>query len=197
MKHILFFDTETTGYPSKSIPLNDPKQPCIVQLAAQLVTDDDQTLMEFGVIVDNPGVESKEGALKVHGIDRMKASKYGITSSTAIDFFMHLHARADLMVAHNIEFDLQMITIAFFRRHGALPERKLPRFCTQHKSTQIARIPPTAKMVAAGRDHYKTPNLEEALGALLGEKLVGAHDALEDVRACRRIYFELVKRGVT
>lgn len=37
---ILFFDTETTGFPHKSKPVDHPDQPHVVQLAAELTEDD-------------------------------------------------------------------------------------------------------------------------------------------------------------
>jgi DNA polymerase-3 subunit epsilon len=61
-------------------------------------------------------------------------------------------------------------------------------------STPICNLPPTAKMIAARRNHPKTPNLGEAFEFFTGEKLEGAHSALVDVDACMRIYFALKDR---
>jgi DNA polymerase-3 subunit epsilon len=50
-------------------------------------------------------------------------------------------------------------------------------------------------MKAAGRKGPKSPKLSEAYRHFLGEDLIGAHDALVDVRACRRIYDHLKMIG--
>ncbi len=46
MSLILVYDTETTGLPVKNAPLNDPRQPYITQIAAEL--SDDETGQIFG-----------------------------------------------------------------------------------------------------------------------------------------------------
>ncbi len=43
---------------------------------------------------------------------------------------------------------------------------------------------------------YKWPKLQETYKFLFGEEFEGAHDAMADVRACARIYFELRNRSV-
>ena len=54
------------------------------------------------------------------------------------------------------------------------------------------KMPPTEKMLRSRyRDQFKAPKLAEACRYFFGEDLVGAHDALVDVRACARLYFHL------
>ena len=56
-------------------------------------------------------------------------------------------------------------------------------YCTMLQSTNICKI-------VSNRSTYKWPKLEEAYMHFFGEELIGAHDALTDVMACKRIYFE-------
>jgi DNA polymerase-3 subunit epsilon len=58
-------------------------------------------------------------------------------------------------------------------------------------ATPIIKLPPTAKMVAAGRHHPKTPNLGEAYRFFTGHELEGAHSALVDVDACIACYYAM------
>jgi DNA polymerase III subunit epsilon len=71
-----------------------------------------------------------------------------------------------------------------------MPLRK-PLFCTMEASAPIVNLPPTERMVAAGFNKPKPPKLEECIKHFFKEDLKGAHDAMIDVSACRRIYFEL------
>ncbi len=73
-------------------------------------------------------------------------------------------------------------------RFGALPQ-----YCTQEASAPIVNLPPTERMIAAGRNHPKSPQLGEAYEHFTGEKLEGAHDALVDVLACKLIFDKLTE----
>jgi len=196
---ILFFDTETTGFVNKGKPMDHPYQPHIVQLAAQLVTHDNETVSEFSFIVDpgiievgkEKGVHIPSKVVDIHGIDDQKALDLGVSWTTAIDLFMFNYEKADLMVAHHIQFDKDLIEIARTRRGHGDARLGVPGYCTMQNARDVAKIPPTERMVAAGRTHFKNPKLEECIDVFFGEKLEGAHDAMNDVRACRRVYFYL------
>ena len=58
-------------------------------------------------------------------------------------------------------------------------------------STPILKLPPTERMLAAGRTHFKSANLSEAYKHFTGNELVGAHSALADVQACMAVYFAI------
>jgi DNA polymerase III subunit epsilon len=190
---ILFFDTETTGFTRPNMPVDHPDQPHLVQLAAQLVRPDNTTMMEFSLIVD-PGVPIPARATEVHGISDLMAAKYGVTEATAVDMFMFLLSFADVGVAHNAPFDKQVMETAIARRKGKAEKLGKPLYCTMANATQIVKAPPTPKMVAAGRTHFKSPNLGECIKHFFGEDFDGAHDAMNDVVGCRRVYFAINKQ---
>ena len=61
--------------------------------------------------------------------------------------------------------------------------------CTMIRSTDYCQLP--------GRyGKYKWPKLEELHFKLFGESFEGAHDALADIRATMRCYYEMEKRGL-
>ena len=97
------------------------------------------------------------------------------------------------MIAHNISFDMKGI-ISSFMKCGA-PEsyiqkiRKKKQFCTMLKSTSTLKLPKKK-----GGFGWKWPSLNESYQYYFHEDLSGAHDALVDVEACAKIFFEL-KRG--
>ncbi len=191
---ILVFDTETTGLPDFRMPLDWDGQPHLVQLAALLVDEDGTERAGLNLIVEPDGYEIPEATSNVHGITTELAKRWGVPLSAAVWPFVCMRSQARLIVAHNIKFDLAVMEAAIFR----LPKRNFhpgpsERFCTMERSAPIVNLPPTDRMRAAGIDKPKPPRLEEAYRHFFGEELVGAHDALADVRACLRIYLELSK----
>ncbi|HQT62792.1 3'-5' exonuclease [Acidiphilium sp.] len=191
---ILFFDTETTGLPDNRMPLGDSCQPHLVQLAC-LLTDDDGAERSHANLIVNPGVPIPNRASDVHGITDEIAERAGVSSLAAVAIWNRLAERADLIVAHNIKFDLAIIETAWIRTKTSIDfEQKhgsRRRFCTMEASTPIVNLPPTERMIAAGFDKPKSPKLEEAIKHFFGESLDGAHDAMVDMRACARLYFHL------
>lgn len=191
---ILFFDTETTGFFDDRLPVDHEAQPYIVQLAAQLCQDDGEVLAGFCFIVD-PGISSMvripERAAAVHGITEQKAAQFGVSIEFALSAFIHLYQRSDLVCAHNIKFDKGVIETAAARYYGKTMPLRKPLFCTMEAASPVVNLPPTEKMRAAGFDKPKPPKLEECIQHFFHEKLDGAHDAMVDVIACRRVYLHL------
>lgn len=187
---ILFFDTETTGFVNDRFPLDHPDQPHLVQLAAELCTDDGEPTSSFSLVV-NPDVEIPERASAVHGITNEIAAQAGVSTGVAVDIFHALYQRADLVVAHNVKFDKAIIEIAISRALGKLYPLRKPLYCTMESAAPIINLPPTERMVAAGINKPKAPKLEEAIWHFFAEDLSGAHDAMVDLTACRRVYFHL------
>lgn len=187
---ILFTDVETTGFYRSSLPPEHPSQPHIVQLAALLCSDEGRDIASFSFIVE-PGIEISEEVSKIHGITTAMARKFGMGIGSAISIFMHLYEDADLLVAHNIKFDAQVLESAIVRGHRGCNLLKAQKFCTMEAATPIINMPPTERMKAAGFNKPKAPKLCECIKHFFGEELDGAHDAMVDVIACKRIYFHM------
>jgi len=193
---ILFFDTETTGFLDDRLPPDHEAQPYIVQLAAQLCADDGAPVAGFCFIVDPRSgdgniVTIPERASAVHGITNEKAIQFGVSSEFALGAFTHLYQRADLICAHNIKFDKGVLETAIARHYGRTMPLRKPLFCTMEAASPIIKLPPTEKMRAAGFDKPKPPKLEECIRHFFNEELDGAHDAMIDLTACRRVYLHI------
>lgn len=192
---ILFFDTETTGFLDERLPIDHEAQPYIVQLAAQLCQDDGSPVAGFCFIVA-PGVAIPERAAAVHGITDEKVIQFGVSAEFALSAFTHLYQRADLICAHNIKFDKGIVEVAIARHSGKTMPLRKPLFCTMEAASPVINLPPTEKMRAAGFDKPKPPKLEECIRHFFNEDLDGAHDAMIDLTACRRVYLHLKSLGV-
>ncbi|WP_420415248.1 3'-5' exonuclease [Roseibium sp.] len=193
---LLFFDTETTGLYQSRLPHDHQDQPHLVQLAAFLTDDEGNPEAEMSVII-NPGVPIPDGASNVHGITTEKAERLGCEPDLAINMFRHLYLNADRVIAHNISFDKGVMEVAIGRMLGAPRTMDRDMFCTMEAATPIVNLPPTERMIAAGMNKPKPPKLEECIRHFFDEELDGAHDAMVDVRACKRLYFRLAEEGVT
>lgn len=189
----LVFDTETTGLTIKGAPASHPAQPRLVQLAAILLDHNLEERSSVSLIV-LPDIPIPEAASNVHGIGNDIARMFGLPEKAAIGSFLRLCQVADVLVAHNAEFDLLVMQAAAARWNINWKAPSLVR-CTMKATTDLCALPPTARMVEFGRTGFKNPNLGESLRAICGRELTGAHDALHDVQACADIYRELARRG--
>ena len=187
---ILFFVTETTGFLQPGSPLDHSSQPHVVQLAAQLCDDTGAIHASFSLIVD-PGVPIPDRVAAIHGITNERAALYGVKPATALGMFAHLYDRAELLVAHNIKFDIGILDVAHARHRPTAGLMNKSTFCTMERATPVLKLPPTPKMLAAGNNRPKVPKLEECIRHFFDEPLDGAHDAMVDVIACRRVFFRL------
>lgn len=193
---LIFFDSETTGLPDFRAPSESDHQPFLVQLAALLTEDDGAEVASLSAIVAPHGyTEMPPLAFKAHGISHEDAVRKGLGLATVMALFLEMAARATTRIAHNVPFDDKLVKIACCRAGMVSMVRDLierqPSYCTLKVATPIVNLPPTEKMLAAGFNKPKACQLGEAYKHFFNEELVGAHDALVDVRACKRIYFHL------
>lgn len=191
---LIFYDTETTGLPLWSSPSEDDGQPHLVQIAALLTEDDGQPRATFSAVIKPDGWTIPDEVAAIHGITTELAQRVGISLACAMAALESMMSNADLRIAHNNSFDDKMAKISGHRA-GLLGIRSMieaqPVFCTMKSSTNICRI---LKDNPRTDSDWKWPKLGEAYKHFFQEELTGAHDALVDVKACRRIYFELQRQ---
>lgn len=197
MNIAIFYDTETTGLPLFNEPSEDPRQPHMVQLAAAMVDLDTQkTLQTMDLIIRPDGWVIDPEVSKIHGITHEMALDVGVSELKAVEMLLDMVGDR-LRIGHNESFDARIIRIAIKRylNDDALADawKEGKSECTARLSTNIVNLPPTERMLAAGRRHAKTPNLTEAYRHFFNKDFDGAHSALNDVLACRDVYFELKK----
>lgn len=180
----LFFDTETTGFRSKTFT------PEIVQIGAILQdTETRRVLGELNCII-KPLNPIPEHVSAIHGITDDLAARVGVERSFAESIFSQMVSFADVLVAHNIEFDLNIIQGAWPLASSVVGS-KTP-FCTMRESTNVVRLPAGVYHGKKYRGH-KPPKLIEAYAHFFnGASFENAHDAMADVRACRDVYFALM-----
>ncbi|MBA4306447.1 MAG: 3'-5' exonuclease [Sphingopyxis sp.] len=189
--NILIFDTETTVLPNWKEPSDDPAQPHIVDLAADLCNSDGEIIASVDSILNNKIIIPDDMAA-IHGITTEIAERDGVAPSEAIDNFMNLVSQADLIVGHNVSFDVRMMRIMVAKVHGEKWDNPLPTFCTMRKSTNICKI---LSNKPRHPEDWKWPTLTEAVRHFFDEEHGNAHRARPDADASRRIYFHLRSIG--
>lgn len=188
----LIFDTETTDkwdYKASSLAEH---QPHLVQLGAVLEDfESGRTMTSVNALVATDGWVIQPGAGAKHGISKDTADAFGIRHANACFVFRDLVEQADVVVAHNIKFDRDVMTRALqFADVPPIPWEKIRQRCTMLTATAICKVP-----ALNGRGGFKWPSLEEALRILCGAVIENAHDAMADVESCRRVHRALVERG--
>ena len=187
----LFFDTETSDrFNFKTQRYTDSDFPWVVQLGA-ILAEDSVPYIEFNAIIAPDGRTITEGAAAVHNIPIELADRVGLPEELVMKIFIGLASKAEILVAHNYQFDSRLIG-AMLHRNG---EKKLARklvlsdnyCCTMEVSTELCRLP--------GPYGWKWPKLSELYKFLFNQQMIGAHDAMYDIRATMKCYYELKKRG--
>jgi DNA polymerase III epsilon subunit-like protein len=186
----LFFDTETTGIPKNyKAPVSDLKNwPRLVQIAWLITDDREDEIASAEYIVKPNGFTIPIEASNIHGITTAHALQAGSELKVILDLIVKDMASVSVLIAHNMAFDEKILGSELLRMGYANQLESKPRKCTMQSSTNYCRLP--------GPYGYKWPKLEELYLKLFHEGFDGAHQALSDVRACARCYFELKRLGI-
>ncbi len=188
--YYLVFDTETTGLPKNyQAPLDDfDNWPRLVQLAWQFYDGDGNLWEEENLIIKPEGFVIPEEIAKIHRISQERALTEGLPLNEVLQKFSEAIKRADFLVGHNIDFDNNIVGSEFLRNSIANQLAEAKKICTMKLGVDICRLP--------GRMGFKWPNLNELHLCLFQENFSDAHDAMIDVRACARCFFEMKTRGL-
>lgn len=187
----LFFDTETTGVPKNyRAPVSDvDNYPRLVQLG-YILFDGDQVLLEEEVIILPDGFTIPEEASNVHGITTGKAIDKGVPIGSVLSVFGFWLQNCDLVVGHNVNFDMNVVGAEFWRMFEKNPFEGKRSVCTMLSSVDFCAIP------GKFRGKFKYPKLHELYRRLFNEEMGAAHTALQDIQNTAKCYRELVRLGV-
>ncbi|HVP77709.1 MAG TPA: 3'-5' exonuclease [Thermodesulfobacteriota bacterium] len=186
----IFIDCETTGLPMNSkAPITDLNNwPRVVQLAWARYDSKHRHLETKSQIIKPEGFKIPRDAQRIHGISTSKALAHGRPLKSVLKGLAQAATEADIVVAHNLRFDENIISAEFLRLGLTPPFGRKHRICTMIETTDFCRL--------IGAYGYKWPTLGELYFELFDEELEEVHDAGADVLACAKCFFELKKRGV-
>lgn len=150
---IILFDTETTGLPKTREPATKGPNnwPHMVSIAWIIMEDD--VIIDQKYFIVKPEWDIPEDSIKIHGITYEKATAEGVPLRSVVETF--LAEQCDLLVAHNMNFDYNVLTHAILWDIGMKMPTFPKLFCTMEASRNFLSIP-----FANGRG-YKSPKLSE------------------------------------
>ena len=203
---ILFFDTETTGLPLDfDEPYTNVKNwPRLVQLSWILEDTETKEVTEHDFIIKPEGFIIPFAATKIHHISHGRAERNGKPIQSVLSKFELDILKADLLVGHNIEFDLNIVGAEFYRlkkdKECVLAPRTInkiiktlfskPNCCTMETGTYYTKI-------ETYNGEYKWPKLIELYRHLFGHDFKGAHNSLDDIRATRECFWEMLRLNIS
>lgn len=183
----LFFDTETTGVPKNyKAPITDVENwPRVTQFAWAAYNSDGVLYASFQSLIKPDGwVVPKEKFFIDNNMSTERCEAEGRPILGALEQFANMIDSSQFLIAHNISFD-QPVIGAEMLRYGVRAKTRPVKICTMQQSTSYCALP-----------RNKWPKLIELHNKLFNVGFYGAHDALADVFACARCFFELQKRGI-
>ena len=177
--HLLVFDTETTNKPPsiKLLPETVEYWPYIVQWSFLLFNTDTYKYQEYDYVIQCcVPIENDH----IHGITTSMNQKIGYSFSSIFPIFEECMKQADLIIGHNIEFDLKMLQVECYR-NGLTFTCEKPTYCTMKTTTRICALPKS-----------KWPTLKELHFHLFQETPTNLHNSMIDVWACLRCYLKIM-----
>ena len=144
---VIVFDTETNGLIPRDkniVSENLDLMPYIVQLSYILFdTTSKKIVIEQDFIIRVPDdVEISKESSNVHGITKEISNRDGISIVDALDSFNISLTKADIIIAHNIAFDTNMIAIESLRNNMDV-RRQFTRkinYCTMKRTVELCKI---------------------------------------------------------
>lgn len=169
---VLVFDTETTNLIKK-----DLSDIYILQLSWILFDIDSYKQEENDYILKVP-VKIKNSS--IHGITQEKSDN-GYDIAEIIGIFLEDVQKCDLLVAHNLQFDINMVEIELHRL--GLEDEIDQMYDKKYFDT-----------MREGKTYLKErkfPKLQELYTKLFNTSFQNAHNALYDVKATLRCYLQI------
>jgi len=197
---IIVFDTETSGLPKSKIisPNTIHLWPFIVQFSYIIFdTDTNAILKSYDAIVKvKPYNVISEDSIKFHGITQEISEAKGINIDNVLAEFIGDLEHADMMVAHNVEFDLNMIRVELLRLEQValdlvlrkeIFEEQTNLYCTMRESVDLCKI---EKENSRGT-YYKFPTLTELHKHLFAVEPKHLHNSFHDILCTIRCFIKM------
>jgi DNA polymerase III epsilon subunit-like protein len=185
---ITVIDTETTGIIPRDFTHLD-QCPYMLQLGSvtydTTTNDVVKTINEIIKIRDD--IQIPPEVSSINHITRERCLAEGVDIKDVLNEFNEQLDMSDIIVAHNLEFDINILNYEYMRNDitfNYISKPKEQSYCTMVHGTPLCRI---TKSNSKGK-YYKWPKLEELHYHLFGKSLQNMHDAYNDLIICLRCY---------
>lgn len=212
--YVLVFDVETSGLLpkknqqalSRQLTIND--YPHIIQFSFILYDVNTNNIVScYDSLINIPEhVIIPEIVSELTGIQSYMCHYKGDSIVNALIEFEQAYKQCKCIVAHNMDFDMEMIFVEIERNRLEISQRasqcftlfqpvyerinNIERYCTMRKGTNMCNI------ITPGLDgkppRKKWPKLSELYSFLFnGEKAEGLHNSLIDVMVCLKCFLKM------
>ena len=205
---IITFDTETTGLPKIKMITEKTLHlwPHIVQFSYVIYNNETNTVLKTvdRIIKIPDNIVISEENSNIHGITDTMSKTSGVDIIHVLSEFMEDYNNVDIVVAHNMEFDYNIIKVELMRQiyndnQPASEKEKLTQdlncfkaskklCCTMQESLEICNIKALSK---DGKEYVKFPSLSELHKHLFNVVPKNLHNSLNDVLICLRCFYKM------
>ena len=207
---VMIFDTETTGLPKTKIINPDTlnKWPYIVQLSFIIFDTETNSIIDLNdsIIKMKKDISIPKESIEFHKITNEISNEKGISIESVINKFIINLNNCDLLVGHNITFDINMVKVEILRLIYEMYENKTEEdlqwykyylfkitnfkntYCTIQESVNICNIKSIDKY---GKEYVKFPKLIELHKTLFNTLPNNLHNSLNDILVTLRCFMML------
>lgn len=192
LDRVLFIDTETTGLPKfrNSNALEAPNNwPDIVSVSWAVYENGKRVFIKYALIKPGDWIIPNDST-KIHGITMDHANQDGEDLAAVLEELREDFSHCNTVVAHNLEFDKNVLFNAYKWRLNLNPWHFWPQHevCTMIRGEPEAKLP--SKYPTSNRP-YKPPTLKELYQVTFGrEPEGGLHNSQRDVEVLCEIYWK-------
>jgi len=192
MSNIMFFDTETSGLPTRCgydtyfppeqiVKYNESRIVELAYIVADPITR--REIKRVRYIIKPNGEYSTDKTFIYHGISTMKAEADGRDRRLVLDEFCNDLDSVDTIIGHNIKFDYHIVASELVRsgRPNYLASKK--RVCTMNMGQDVMHMAKSPKLVNLYTHLFKKP-------------MEGAHSALGDTLATMECYYKMIHHPI-
>lgn len=215
---ILIFDTETTGLPPRGVKTltmaNANAFPHIVQFSYIIYNTGTNQVekIQDSIIKIPDSVSISQDSIHIHGITKERCNTKGVDILPLLNQFEEDVQLCNLVIGHNMEFDMKMIYAELYRRviacsviacsaieskenekiYWSMYKRFLgysKKFdCSMKRGKKLCNL---KTVTMNGREFIKYPTLSELHSKLFGHVPANLHNSLNDCIVCFRCYYKL------
>ena len=207
---ILVFDTETTGLPETRIINPDTLHlwPHILQFSYVIYDTDSNEIIKIddSIVKVKKEILISDESTKIHGITKKVSDRKGLELTNILQKFFYDLQTVDILVGHNISFDINMIKIELLRfiysfdMNINYDQKKMYRqylyyltnyknvVCTVKESVDVCCLKAFDKF---GKEYFKYPKLIELHQVLFGSSPNNLHNAFNDIMVTLRCFMKL------
>jgi DNA polymerase III epsilon subunit-like protein len=176
---ILVLDTETTDKPPKIalLPGTVDLWPSMVQFSFVMMDDSTYKYKAYDYIIKTSRPIEND---HIHGITKSMNTVQGYDFKDIYEIYKLCIQDADIVVGHNLSFDLNMIRAECYRNNVSYVDPRVT-YCTMMSTRHVCKLP-----------NLKWATLNELHVALFHEDAVNLHNSLRDCIVCLRCYLKLM-----